>query len=204
LTVTSGGSTICTDTATVTVCDQCETFNGTQCVPKPLCTSCTPQGSTCTPPGYACDGSGSCERAQNLIPQIVGQLGITYANQSTSGCSPGSCGAGIQYDVTGVTHSCDSIDMQGANVTESVTTDNGCGPGSVTTGPGCPVSCGNSVAGCTDTYSLCGPPGAFPPGGCTETYTQNLYVDGHLVETHSIVFTITFPGGTCTGTVTRN
>jgi len=180
-----------------TGCDQCETFNGAQCVPKPLCTSCcTLQNSTCTPPGYACDGSGACKPGKDLIPQIVGQLGITYANQSTPGCPSGTCGAGIRFDVTGVTHSCDSIDMQGPSVTESVTTDNGCGPGIVDTGAGCPVNCGNSITGCTDTYAICAPPGAFPPGGCTDTYTQKLYVDGRLVETHTIVFTITFPGGT--------
>jgi hypothetical protein len=188
----------------VAVNDQCRTFNGTQCVPKPLCTSCTPQSSNCTPPGYACDGSGACKRGQNLVPQIVGQLGLTYANQSAPGCAAGKCGALIRFDLTGVTHSCDSIDMQGANVTESVTTDNGCGPGIVTTGPGCPVSCGNSMAECTDTYYICGLPTSYPPGGCTDTYTQKLFVDNHLVETHTIVFTITFPGGTCTGTVTRN
>ncbi|UCC31810.1 MAG: hypothetical protein JSU86_05935, partial [Phycisphaerales bacterium] len=205
LTVTSGGTTVCNDTATVTVCDQCETFNGTQCEPKPLCTSCTPQGSTtCSPPGYACDGSGACERGQNLIAQIVGQLGLTYANQSTSGCLAGRCGAGIQFDVTGVTHSCDSIDMAGATVTETATNDHGCVAVNVQTGPGCGVNCGNAINNCTDTYQMCALPSSYPPGGCTETVTQHLYVDGHLVETHTIIFTITFPGGTCTGSVTRN
>jgi hypothetical protein len=130
-------------------------------------------------------------------------LGITYANQTTPGCG-GSCGAQIRFDVTGVTHSCDAVDLAGASVTESVTTDNGCGPGSVTTGAGCPIGAGNTITGCTDTYGLCGPAAAFPIGGCTEVYTQQLFVGSCLAETRTITFTITRTATTCSGTVTRN
>lgn len=131
---------------------------------------------------------------------------ITYANLSTPGCASGQCGAQIQFDVTRVTASgsgCPAT-LDGLRLTETVTTDNGCGPGAVTTGAGCPIGAGGAVAaGCTDTYGLCGPAAAFPAAGCTERYTQRLSVGGVLAETRTITFTITKSGGSCSGTVAR-
>lgn len=137
--------------------------------------------------------------------------GITYANLHTPGCGTGRCGARIVYDVTGVTASgsgCPAT-LNGLRLTESVTTDNGCGPGSVRTGAGCPITATaanprqGTIANCTDTYGLCGPAASFPAAGCTEIYTQNLYVGGRLAETRRITWRITRSGSSCSGSVTR-
>ena len=128
---------------------------------------------------------------------------ITYANQSTLGCGA-RCGAKIQFDVTRVTATgsgCPSLN--GLRVTESVTTDNGCGPGSVTTGAGCPIGPGGAVTGCTDVYALCLSPASVPMGGCTEAYTQRLFVGGQHAETRTITFRLTKTSTACSGTVTR-
>jgi hypothetical protein len=131
---------------------------------------------------------------------------ITYANIRNTGCPAGSCGAGITFDVTRVTatgSSCPSLN--GLRVTETVTTDNGCGPGTVTTGSGCTIGAGGVIPpGCTDVYSICGPAGAFPAAGCTEIYTQRLSVGGTLAETRTITFRITRTGAGCSGTATRS
>jgi hypothetical protein len=167
------------------------------CDGKPLCTACGASGS-------ACDGMGACRAGANLIPQICSQLGLTYANQRTPSCTDGTCGAVIEYNITKVTHSCDSISLVGAKVTETITTDNGCGPGSVQAGPGCPIDIDNTLQ-CKDTYSLCQPPSSFPDGTCTEVYTQKLFVGQCNAETRTITFKITKTSSTsCSGTVTRN
>jgi hypothetical protein len=131
---------------------------------------------------------------------------ITYANESFPGCPAGQCGAQIQFDVTGVSAigpGCPST-LDGLRVTERVKTDNGCGPGTVETGAGCAIRAGGAVAsGCTDTYGLCGPERSFPAAGCTEHYTQQLFVGGELAETRTITFVITKSAAGCGGTVTR-
>ncbi|MCP3917432.1 MAG: VWA domain-containing protein [bacterium] len=125
---------------------------------------------------------------------------ITYANEQSPGCAAGACGAQIVFDITGVvsTGSC-----EGQQLTEAVTTDAGCIPGSVMTGPGCPIGAGNTIVNCTDTYALCAAPASFPMGTCTETYTQQLFVCGRLVQTAAIAFTVTRTATSCSGTVTR-
>jgi hypothetical protein len=150
--------------------------------------------------GPLAPGAGGCNYA------------ISYQNIRRPGCGAGQCGAQIVYDVTGVTATgtgCPAT-LDGLRVTETVATDNGCGPGTVTTGAGCPIEehppmmPGHGVVrNCTDTYGLCGPAGAFPAAGCTETYTQSLSVGGVLAETRTIRFTISRTGGGCSGTVTR-
>lgn len=128
---------------------------------------------------------------------------ITYANQSNVGCGS-QCGAQIRFDITRVTATgsgCPSL--QGLRVTESVTTDNGCGPGNVQTGAGCPIGAGGAVSNCTDTYGLCAPATYFPIGGCTEVYTQQLSVGGQHAETRTITFRISRTSAACGGTVTR-
>jgi hypothetical protein len=136
---------------------------------------------------------------------------ITYANQSNLGCGAGRCGARIQFDVTAVDATgggCPAT-LNGLRVTEAVTTDNGCGPGGVQTGAGCPITATaanprhGTIAGCTDTYGLCLPTASVPTGGCTETYTQQLSVGGVLAETWRIRFVLTNAAGACTGAVTR-
>lgn len=137
---------------------------------------------------------------------------ITYANVQNLGCPAGSCGAKIRYDVTGVTASgsgCPAT-LNGLQLTETVSTDNGCTPGGVTTGAGCPITAtaaaplNGTITGCTDTYGLCDAPASFPASGCTEIYTQRLSVGGVLAETRKITFKITKTGGGCSGTVARS
>jgi hypothetical protein len=131
---------------------------------------------------------------------------ITYANESFPGCPEGQCGAQIQFDVAGVSAigpGCPTT-LDGLRVTERVTTDNGCGPGTVETGAGCAIGAGGAVApGCTDTYGMCGPERSFPAAGCTEHYTQQLFVGGELAETRTLTFVVTKSAAGCGGTVTR-
>jgi hypothetical protein len=186
-------------------CDDGNVCNGKEQCVNGSCASGTNASlcTACTPSGRACDGSGNCATGSSLIPKICSQLGLTYSNQVTLGCG-GACGAKIVFDITKVTHSCDSVDLAGAALTETVTTDAGCIPGGVTTGAGCPIGAGNSFSGCTDTYGLCAAAAGFPMGTCTETYTQKLFVGSCLAETRTIRFTITRTTTTCSGTVVRN
>ena len=169
----------------------------------PLCTAC---GS----PGMACAENGQCKTGRDLIPEICNQLGITYANQQTPRCSGGNCGAIILYDITRVTHSCASVSLGGANLTETITTDNGCSPGPVQTGQGCAIQNDNTLLGispsgpCVDAYGICLPASSYPSGGCTEVYTQNIFVGNCLAETRTITFRITKTATSCSGTATRN
>ena len=170
-------------------------------------------------------GAGGIMRTAQVTPPppgIMGPVGpgsgaggcsfaIHYENVRNTGCGA-NCGAQIEYDVTGVTATgsgCPAT-LNGLRVTESVTTDNGCGPGGVTTGAGCPIEehppllPGHGIIrNCHDTYALCGPSAAFGAAGCTETYTQKLSVGGTLAETRTIRFVITKSGSSCSGTVTR-
>jgi len=50
--------------------------------------------------------------------------------------------------------------MTGYRLTEDVTTDNGCGPGTVDTGVDCPIE-----LNCTDLYLLCLDADSVPEGG---------------------------------------
>ncbi|KZC17920.1 hypothetical protein RHOFW510R12_03485 [Rhodanobacter sp. FW510-R12] len=170
-------------------------------------------------------GAGGIMRTAQIIPPPPGVTGpvrsgsgsggcsfaIDYENVRNTGCGA-SCGAQIEYDVTGVTATGSGCPptLNGLRVTESVTTDNGCGPGGVTTGAGCPIEehppllPGHGIIrNCHDTYALCGPATAFGATGCTETYTQKLFVGGALAETRAIRFVITRSGSSCSGTVTR-
>lgn len=170
-------------------------------------------------------GAGGITRTAQVMPPPPGIVGpvapgagsggcsfaIRYENVRNTGCGA-NCGAQIEYDVTGVTATgsgCPAT-LNGLRVTESVTTDNGCGPGGVTTGAGCPIeehpplqSGHGMIRNCHDTYALCGPAAAFGATGCTETYTQKLFVGGTLAETRTIRFVITRSGSTCSGAATR-
>ncbi|HJW07645.1 MAG TPA: hypothetical protein VJ527_14235 [Rhodanobacter sp.] len=170
-------------------------------------------------------GAGGIMRTAQVTPPPPGIMGPVGPGSGTGGCSfaihyenvrntgcGANCGAQIEYDVTGVTATgsgCPAT-LNGLRVTESVTTDNGCGPGGVTTGAGCPIEehppllpGHGMIRNCHDTYALCGPAAAFGATGCTETYTQKLSVGGTLAETRTIRFVITKSGSSCSGTVTR-
>jgi hypothetical protein len=183
-------------------CKACEKCVNNSCVPKTLCST----DSKCAA-GSACDGSGKCASGPALIPKICSQLNVTVGNRqsipiTSVGCAATACGAAKREDITQVTHSCDSIDLKGAQITETVSSDNGCGPVTVKTGPGCPVGAGNQVvAPCTDTHVLCGPPAAFPMGTCTQKHTQRIFVNGCMATERVITYTFTRTATSCTGSV---
>jgi hypothetical protein len=161
----------------------------------------TPAPRPAPPPS----GSGSAAPAP---PAPTCTYSITYANQHAVGCNEGQCGAGLVYDITGVTATgsgCPST-LNGLTVTEVVTNDHGCSPANVQGGAGCPIGAGGTVQNCTDTYRVClgsTSQARIPAAGCTETITQQLFVGGVLAETHLIRFPLTKSGSTCTGTVNR-
>jgi hypothetical protein len=195
-------------TGSAGVCPVCKQCNGSDCVPSPLCVQ-----SSCTA-GSACDGSGSCKTGRDLIPMITDRLSLAYANQQTLSCAaedPAFCGPIIQFAITRVNNSCDSTDVAGALLTEELTSDHGCGTPvdfpietCVTNGT-CPtVEAGNRLpAGVVDKYELCARPSVLPAGTCTEHFTQKIFLDGVLIETHTITFTITNTATACSGTATR-
>jgi hypothetical protein len=139
---------------------------------------------------------------------------IGYANQRTSPCEAGTCGAQIVFDAVNVKATgTGCLSLNGLMLTEVVTNDHGCSPANVQGGAGCPIDSHppmlptyGTVEGCTDTYAVClgsVSQSKIPPGGCTETITQKLYVGGVLAETHFIRFPITKTASGCKGTVNR-
>ncbi len=129
---------------------------------------------------------------------------VVYFNETTGTCqdlgySPSICGAVIEYQIVLVSSDCS---CEGAQLIETVATDNGCQPGSVFTGPGCPIGASNTLTDCRETYSMCFPPEAYPEGTCTEVWTQEVYVC-RLAQTVQITFQITKSGSSCSGVVFR-
>ncbi len=154
--------------------------------------------------------------AQNITPQITNAatgatcrpLSEEYTNKTSPGCSVG-CGTEIVYQVNSI-QTCTGDDCSGQRSTETIDTDNGCQPGSVSTGSGCEVSANNVVGTpshpCTDDYALCYP----IQKSCTETWTQKITVAGQLIQTCTLVWNITVTpidggsGTVCKGTVNRS
>lgn len=139
---------------------------------------------------------------------------IRYANERKSACAAGKCGAKIVFDIVDVAATgtgCPSLN--GLRLTEVVTNDHRCSPANVQGGAGCVIDSHppmlptyGTLTNCTDTYGVClasVSQSKIPPGGCTETITQKIYVGGVLAETHFIRFPITKTAGGCTGTVNR-
>jgi hypothetical protein len=206
-----------TDTGTPTPeggCEECKECNNGEIGNKPLCTACNPAGQ-------ACDGQGNCTPGLGLLgkgPETCKKLGlrVSYTNQTTPGCLENECGAKIRYDITHITHACDGIDLAGAKLTETVTSDGGCGSGTeVLTGPGCLIGPGNVVISirdpsrpCRDTYGICGPSRLVPEGTCTATFTQQLFIEHGtskcLAETRKIIFTFTKSGDKCEAQAVRS
>jgi hypothetical protein len=140
---------------------------------------------------------------------------ITYDNVHDAPCEGGRCGRSIIYDITSVTATgtgCPA-DLNGLMLTESVTNNHGCSPANVQTGAGCLLESHAPMLptyailrGCTDTYSVClgtTSQARIPASGCTEIYTQQLFIGGVLAETHIITFHLTKSGTSCSGTVNR-
>jgi hypothetical protein len=187
-------------------CPECSICRDPPCrcdIPKDLCTPCTP-------PGSACDGEHGCKAGKDLIPKICDQLSMESTNHQEFQCTdprfggPGFCGSVLIIKYTKVSHSCDSIDLKGANITERVKTDHGCGspPGfEPEQGGNFVVQEGNVING-GDFYSLCAPISALSDGTCTETYTQEQIIGG-CTRTVTIAFTLTKSATGCSGTPSR-
>jgi Glucodextranase, domain B/Bacterial Ig-like domain len=201
-------------TGTPNHCDDCLKCDGVKCVPDTgaLCRSCTP-GT-----GKACDGEGHCRTGRELIPirKVCDGMGIQEGVPEHISCSQvpqlngarGLCGAAIRLTHKAVTHKCDSVDMDGAAFTETVTSDFKCtGGGDITQSDG-RVFAGNlfvedpSTKKFNDYYYLCPPPDLLLHDTCQEIYTQEIKIDGCPVATHHIVFKITRTESGCTGEAT--
>jgi len=93
------------------------------------------------------------------------------------------------------------ISLGGAKLTEVVTSDGAVsGKSSVRTGD-CPVGTDGTMPECRDTYGICLPAkqvlSKLRGGHATETFTQQLYVQGMLIETHKIRFNFMREGPVC-------
>jgi hypothetical protein len=198
-------------------CPECTKCTGDECVPTSLCKSCNPAGS-------ACDGEGHCRTGRDLISKICEQLEVVITNRrpiSASdplvvdklGCGSDTCFAGMRDDYTEVTHSCDSINMVGARLSEAVTysSSNGC-PGVediIKRETSCVVAPGNRLFSlrlgrgpCEDTHAFCPPISRLPLGTCTIKGVQTIFVNGCAATTRTITYTFTtLPSGVCTGSV---
>jgi hypothetical protein len=197
-------------------CADCLKCTGVKCVPDAgaLCRSCTPGA------GKACDGEGHCVNGQDLIPKICSQLHIVIKNRTSIPrtdpvvteqlrCKPDDCYAGFREELTQVTHSCDHVSLQGARLTEIVTSESSLGCPSVdnVVGRGCAVDSQNALIGihgvCKDTHALCVPTYQlrFEQGTCTIKQHQEIYVSSCLVMKRDIVFTFTRNPGGCSASV---
>jgi hypothetical protein len=127
--------------------------------------------------------------------------GLVYTGETQVPIPPPGGGAAIGYNILGVTCQCDCA---GAVLTETVTRDSGCLPGTfVQVGPPQTVGPGNTFLNGYDIFYLIALPEAFPMGTCIETFTQQMYICGRLVETAQMVFTITRTVTGATGIGTR-
>jgi hypothetical protein len=198
-------------------CPECTKCTGDECVPTSLCKSCNPAGS-------ACDGEGHCLTGKALIPKICNQLEVVISNRQSIpasdplvvdklGCGSDTCFAGMRNDFTEITHSCDSISMVGARLSETVTytSSNGCpGVEDINRQTSCVVAPGNNRlfslrlgrGPCEDTHALCPPKSRLPLGTCTIKAVQTISVDGCAATTRTITYTFkTSPDGVCSGSV---
>ena len=123
------------------------------------------------------------------------------------------CGRAVQYNVESVSAvGTKCPPLKGLKFTETKEIDQGkasCLPDRTTLAPsgGCVIGDNGKLTGCTDLYSLCGPLAdinARTNGGCENTYTQKLFVDGKQAETHKIHFDIDTTASTCDTKMTRD
>ena len=112
----------------------------------------------------------------------------------------GLCGALMTAVYPEVTHSCDSVDLEGARWWEEVTTDDGCMAIGKPRETETFVVEGNKLARSDevfrDWYFICRWTDVLPDNfHCTETYTQNIYLDDCHFMTKKIVFDIRWTVG---------
>lgn len=117
------------------------------------------------------------------------------------------CGRGLEYDITSVSASGSGCPakLEGLEVSEVVSGDQGCTPPGFVWPPPkpCKIGPGGKLTGCTDMYSLCGPARNLG-GNCTEVVTQQVLVGGKVAETHKITFKFKKDALGCSATVTRS
>src|SRR5262249_1502952 len=137
-----------------------------------------------------------------LIPKICAGMGIQERDMRNITCSQvpditdpeGLCGAAIRVEYVAVTHSCDGVDLDGAQFREELTSDFLCtGRTNIAQRNG-RVYEGNlfvqnpATDHYRDYYWACFFPQDIRRGTCDETYTQKIFIDDCLVATHRIIF----------------
>ena len=198
-------------------CPECTKCSGDDCVPTKLCEHCGTADS-----GHACNGQGNCFSGRNLIPQICNQLKVVTANLrpilpsdplvAELHCGINTCLAGFVEDVTEVTHSCDTISMARAQISETVafTSSGGCPEvEDIDRTTTCFVAPDNRLFSirlgggpCEDTHAICPPLNGLPIGTCTIKATQTYFVDGCAATIRTLTYTFgKSPDGLCTGIV---
>jgi len=124
------------------------------------------------------------------------------ASLQTGSCPAGRCGGLLVRTIRKVNPNCNDLSLGGAKFFERLTPPaTRCFEGGIP-GAGCDVSPANFLPGCEDMISVCIDPLTFPHHTCTEVWRQVNYIDSCPVETHTVTFTITLVGNTCTGGVT--
>jgi hypothetical protein len=192
-------------------CPDCTACTGSQCAPSQICTACN--GS----PGNACNGQGHCDTGLQLLLQLCSRVTLNEADAGPITCGQvpelsrysGLCGGayGVTYSGVSLNPACANLVLDGAPLTEEITTDNGCGPGEIPPG-GCVVQNGNRLARqgdrCRDYYYVCKPAASLPNGySCKEILSQKIFIGPCLVATHTVVVTIDNQSGDCTGNAQR-
>jgi hypothetical protein len=129
---------------------------------------------------------------------------VMYTDETPVDCPSGQCGKTLVYRVPSLMGLGEACPDRVYRLTERLNNDHGCIPERLQAGLGCDINQDWTVAQCSDTISICGGPARFGLGGCRETVTQEILVDGKLAETHQIIFTINkSPDGACSGSVDR-
>ena len=193
-------------------CPDCTDCTGDQCVARRRCAHCN------NSPGSACNWIGQCKTGRELIPSLGGvvnggQLDVALGPRQTLGrddplarCSIlNPCFAAFRDPLLSITHSCDSISLEGALLEETVGSkpSGGCPQIDVVTGVGCTVGAGNQLFGpggnpCADTHQVCGD---VPNGACSIVNTQSFYLDRLLIKTRTVTYTFNRTISGCTVTV---
>ena len=126
---------------------------------------------------------------------------------------PGTlCGRGLIYDIVSVTATGKCPPFKGMRLTEEVKAEEDkarCLPpgANLVNGQGCDLEPDGTLKNCTDLYSFCGPLSdinARTNGGCQQTYSQRISIDGKEVDKHTILFEIDTTATTCSTTAKRD
>jgi hypothetical protein len=164
------------------------------------------QGSPGTSTGSG-TGAGGCKYSVKYANPVEVDCDTVWRAENRPRRGP-LCGKRVIYEITNVSVSPASCPLAGLTVSERVATvrdGHSCTPSNFTwpQPTPCTIGAGGTVAGCTDTLTMCGLTSDLHFGGCEENVKQDILVDGKPVETHIITFELDKNGPNCTGTVTR-